>query len=219
MNHKSCIDLVPIFDNLTMDEKKEIAYISNAKNYGKGETIYNQGDTSKDLYIVHKGKVKISRFTKDGKEQVLRTLEPGSFMGELSLFLEDEHADFATVMENTEICHLDGDKFKDLLVEMPTISLKLLREMSQRLDDTENTVESMGVMSVEARIVNKLFELAKGQSKFELPYSKRDMASLLGMSSETLSRKLRELESDQLIGLKGQRGIELLDLDALESLM
>lgn len=91
--------------------------------------------------------------------------------------------------------------------------------MSQRLDDTENTVESMGVMSVEARIVNKLFELAKGQSKFELPYSKRDMASLLGMSSETLSRKLRELESDQLIGLKGQRGIELLDLDALESLM
>lgn len=219
MNHKSCIDLVPIFDNLTYDEKKEIAYISNSKLYQKGETIFNQGDTSKDLYIVHKGQVKISRYTKDGKEQVLRTLEPGSFTGELSLFLEDEHSNFAMVTEDTEICHLDGDKFKELLGEMPSISLKLLTEMSKRLDDTEGTVESIGAMSVEARIVNKLFELAQGEATFSLPYSKRDMASLLGMSSESLSRKLRELETQGLIGLKGQRGITLIDKEALEELM
>lgn len=216
MNHKSCIDLVPIFDNLNLDEKKEVAYISNSKHYEKGETIYNQGDISKDLYIVHKGKVKISRFTKDGKEQVLRTLEPGSFMGELSLFLENEHRDFATVLEDTEICHLDGNRFKELLTEVPSISLKLLKEMSHRLDDTEDTVESIGVLSVEARIIQKLFELSQDKDHFTLPYSKRDMASLLGMSSESLSRKLRELEAEKLIALKGQRDITLLDRDALE---
>lgn len=215
--HKSCIDLVPIFDKLNEDEKKEIAYISNSKRYDKGETIYNQGDVSQDLYIVHKGKVKISRFSKEGKEQVLRTLEPGSFMGELSLFLEDEHADFATVLEETEICHLDGSQFKALLMSMPSISLKLLKEISKRLEDTEDTLESIGVLSVEARIIQKLLELSHKQDHFELPYSKKDMASLLGMSSETLSRKLRELESLNLIQLEGQRKVFILNRKDLEN--
>lgn len=217
--HKSCIDLVPIFNSLNDEERKEIAFISNTKRFDKGETIYNQGSLSKDLYIIHKGKVKISRFTNDGNEQVLRTLEPGSFMGELSLFLENEHTDSATVLENTEICLLNGDRFKELLNEIPDISVKLLAEMSKRLNETENTVESIGSMDITTRLAHKLLELSDNKKNFTLPYSKRDMASLLGMSSESLSRKLREFESLDYISLKGQREITIIDHSKLEDLI
>ncbi|NLW14847.1 MAG: Crp/Fnr family transcriptional regulator [Erysipelothrix sp.] len=216
---KSCIDLVPMFNSLSNDEKKEIAIISDHHNFKKGETIYNQGSKGKDLYIVHTGEVKISRLTKDGKEQVIRTLNPGDFMGELSLFLENTHTDFASVLKDAQICILDGDKFKDLLTQIPTISVKLLTEVSMRLSQMENTVESMGVLSVEARLAKKLLELASDNKEFTLPYSKKDMASLLGMSSETLSRKLREFEELEYISLKGQRNVTILDKDALELLV
>lgn len=216
---KSCIDLVPMFNSLSNDEKKEIAIISDHHNFKKGETIYNQGSKGKDLYIIHTGEVKISRLTKDGKEQVIRTLNPGDFMGELSLFLENTHTDFASVLKDAQICILDGDKFKDLLTQIPTISVKLLTEVSMRLSQMENTVESMGVLSVEARLAKKLLELASDNKEFTLPYSKKDMASLLGMSSETLSRKLREFEELEYISLKGQRNVTILDKDALELLV
>ncbi len=218
-NHLSCIDIVPMFNSLTYDEKKEIAYISKSMNYSRGESIYNQGSRSNDLYIVHKGKVKISRVNKDGKEQVIRTLEPGTFMGELSLFSENMHSDSATVTENTEICQLNGDAFKKLLSEIPSISLKLLEEMSKRLDETEDTVESIGTLDVEARIASKILELSNNMNQFKLPYAKKDMASLLGMSSETLSRKLREFEELGYIGLKGQREITILNKKELEALI
>ena len=218
-NHLSCIDIVPMFNSLTYDEKKEIAYISKSMNYSRGESIYNQGSRSNDLYIVHKGKVKISRVNKDGKEQVIRTLEPGTFMGELSLFSENMHSDSATVTENTEICQLNGDAFKKLLSEIPSISLKLLEAMSKRLDETEDTVESIGTLDVEARIASKILELSNNMNQFKLPYAKKDMASLLGMSSETLSRKLREFEELGYIGLKGQREITILNKKELEALI
>lgn len=217
--NKSCLDLVPIFASLTEEEKKEVAYISSTNKYEKGQTIYNQGSQSKDLYIIHKGKVKISRLTKDGKEQVLRTLNPGSFMGELSLFLEDTHNDSATVLENTQICFLDGERFKELLVEMPSIALKLLKEISKRLNETEDTVESIGVLDVETRLIKKILELAEDKNSLKLPYSKRDFASLLGMSSETLSRKLTHLQDLKLIDLEGQRIIYIKNRKALEALM
>ncbi len=218
-NHLSCIDLVPMFKNLSYDEKKEIAFISKSKHYQKGETIYNQGSFSNDLYIVHKGQVKISRVNRDGKEQVIRTLEPGTFMGELSIFLEDVHSDSATVLEDCEICQLNGAAFKGLLSEIPSISLKLLKEMSKRLDETEDTVESIGTLDVEGRLAQKLLDLAQDQKQFTLPYAKKDMASLLGMSNETLSRKLREFEDLGYINLKGQRHISIVDKEKLEALI
>ncbi|WP_244862088.1 cyclic nucleotide-binding domain-containing protein [Siminovitchia terrae] len=52
----------------------------------RGEEIYGAGDTSAHLYIVHQGRVKIFRLSESGKEQLIRILEPGEFMGELALF-------------------------------------------------------------------------------------------------------------------------------------
>lgn len=218
-NHLSCIDIVPMFQNLSYDEKKEIAFISNSKKYEKGENVYLQGAQSKDLYIIHKGQIKISRLNKDGKEQVIRILEPGSFMGELSLFNEDVHSDSAVVLENTEICQLNGDAFKTLLTEIPSISLKLLSEMSKRLDETEDVVESIGTMDVTARVASQLLAYSKGNNHFILPLSKKDMASHLGMSYETLSRKLRDFESLGYLKMQGQREFILEDRKELEAII
>lgn len=208
-----------MFQNLTYDEKKEIAFISNSKNYEKGENVYLQGEQSKDLYIIHKGQIKISRLNKDGKEQVIRILEPGSFMGELSIFNEDVHSDSAVVLENTEICQLNGDAFKSLLTEIPTISLKLLSEMSKRLDETEDVVESIGTMDVTARVASQLLAYSKGKDTFTLPLSKKDLASHLGMSYETLSRKLRDFESMAYLEMSGQRDFILKNRKELEALL
>ena len=83
---QNCIEMVPIFSNLTEEEMLEIAMITMEKTVEKGEAIYSTGDITDSLYVIHKGKVKIVRLSEAGKEQVLRVLGPGQFIGELAIF-------------------------------------------------------------------------------------------------------------------------------------
>src|SRR5699024_11796421 len=71
--------------------------------YARGETLFHPGDVSSRLYIVHKGRVKIYRLSENGKEQLVRILEPGDFTGELTLFNETTVDTYAEALEKTQL--------------------------------------------------------------------------------------------------------------------
>ena len=75
--HADCIRTVPIFSHITHEEMLEIARIIEARTYRKGEMVYLAGDPGGKLYVLHTGKVKITRINPSGKEQVIRILGPG----------------------------------------------------------------------------------------------------------------------------------------------
>ena len=85
-SHSNCIKSVPIFKELNQDEMLEIAHITSARTYKKGEMVYMAGNEGGTLFVLHTGRVKIFRLNASGKEQVIRIIGPGEFMGELSLF-------------------------------------------------------------------------------------------------------------------------------------
>src|SRR5699024_9709449 len=106
---KLCVSKVPFFNHLSDEEMQKIADSSFHRTFKKGETIYHAGDPLDHLYIVHQGRVKIYQLFPSGKEQLLRILEPGEFMGEMALFTKKELASFAEAMKNTEICMIHRD--------------------------------------------------------------------------------------------------------------
>lgn len=216
---KTCIEIVPIFNTLTYDEMLEIASITNSRKYEKGQMIYTAGDKGEKLYVIHKGKVKITRFSEMGKEQIIRVLEPGDFMGELSLFAPSPLTDNAEALRDTSICIIDGNNLKELLEKYPSISLKLLEELSSRLGKAENLIENLGIHDVETRIVKTILDLENDQGEVILKMSKGDLASHIGMSQETLSRKLSYLQDIGLIKLVGHRKIIILDKESLVNLV
>lgn len=219
MSVKTCIELVPIFSTLTFDEMMEVASITTSRTYKKGEMVYFQGDREKKLYVIHKGRVKISRISSSGKEQVIRILGPGEFMGELSLFNDEPNANNAEVIEDATVCIIDGDKLKSLMAKYPSIAFKVLEELSLRLKRAENLIENLGIRDVESRIAEKLLELADDEGNIILTMKKGDLASHLGMSQETLSRKLSYFQDEGWIELKGHKKIKILDRENLESLL
>ena len=216
---KTCIEIVPIFNTLTYDEMMEVAMITNSREYKKGEMIYMAGDKGDKLFVIHKGKVKITRFSDLGKEQVIRLLGPGDFMGELSLFVHEPLTDHAAALEYTTVCIIDGEKLKGLMVKYPTIALKVLEELSARLEKAENLIEHLGIHNVESRIIDILLDLANDKGEITLKMSKGDLASHIGMSQETLSRKLSYFQDMGWIKLIGHRRIIILDKEALKTLM
>src|SRR5699024_4041375 len=160
----------------------KIVDLSMHKNFKKGETIYREGDPLEYLYIVHQGRVKIYQLFASGKEQLLRILEPGEFMGELALFTDKELDSYAEATEKTEICMVHRRDMQQLMLEYPSIAINILEQFSNRIDETEKLVGELSSKDVETRIAGYLLKLAKesGTRKIVLPMSKKDLASYLG---------------------------------------
>ncbi len=215
---RNCIEIVPIFSNLTYEEMMEVAKITTEKVYEKGEMIYMAGHKGEKLYVIHSGKVKITRFTDTGKEQVIRVLGPGEFMGELSLFSPLPLNDNGEALVKTVVCMIDGKSLKELMKRYPTIAFKVMEELSQRLEKAEDLIENISLHGVERRLALTLINMANERGEVQLKMSKRDFASHLGMSQETLSRKLTSFQDMGIIKLIGHRRIILLDMEALEEI-
>lgn len=215
---ESCITRVPIFNDLTYEEMMEVASITTDKIFEKGELIYTAGDKGEKLYVIHEGKVKITRISEAGKEQVIRVLEPGEFLGELSLFNLEPVTDNAEVLERTNLCIINGDDLKQIMVKYPAITWKIMKELSNRLSKAEALIQDISIHSVEKRLASTLISMSNDQGEVRLKMSKKDLASHIGMSQETLSRKLTIFQEIGLIKLEGHRNINITNLEGLEEI-
>lgn len=218
-SHKGCVSLVPIFKNLEQAKLNEIMQAVRGISIKKGEILYHAGDTTDSMYIVNHGQVKIYRLSETGKEQIVRILNPGDFTEERVLFKQSVNENYAEAMIDSDICSIKGSDLQNLLLKYPTISLEILTEISSRLDTSERQTTRFATESAETRIALFLAELLDSEENdgktVNLPMSKKDLASYLGTTPETLSRRLSDFEAAGYIKQKGQRSIIVLDLDEL----
>lgn len=133
------------------------------------------------------------------------------------MFSESVHESYAEAVENTEVCLIARAELQRLLLKFPSISLKILEELSSRLEKSEKQTIRVSTEKVETRLALFIAECLDGEGamEFVLPMSKRDLASFLGTTPETISRKLTDFEQAGYIKQKPQRKIEVLNLDEL----
>jgi len=211
----SCIRLVPIFAGLSPSEIEEITSLTTEKTFGKAETIYFAGKSDKRLYVIHSGRVKISRLNPAGRSQIIRVLGPGEFFGELTILSNAPLPDYAEAVEPCRMCMIEGNRLKALMRNSPSIAIKIMEELSSRLERAETRITDISLLSADERLARSILELAGDRLEFDLALSKGDYASQLGMTQETLSRRLASFQERGLIGLRGQRTILLLDREGL----
>lgn len=217
-NPPNCIEIVPIFSNLVEEEMLEIANITTEAHFNKGSYVYMANDLGGKLYVLHKGRIKISRINHNGKEQVLRIVEPGEFMGELTLLSNTPLMDNAEVLENSVMCLIDGNKLKELMNKYPSIAFKVMEVLSKRLEQAESMIEKINLNSVEQRLALALLDLIDPKQEINLNMTKGDFASSIGMSQETLSRRLTVLQEDGIIELVGHRKIIVKNIKRLREI-
>lgn len=222
-SHQGCVSLVPIFNHLQAEQMNEVMQVVQNLSFKKDELVYRAEDISDALYIVNSGKIKIYRLSETGKEQLVRILNPGDFTGELALFQDatTEQDAYAEAIEPSSICMIQRSDFQELLLKYPSISLKVLAEFSNRLETSERQTTSFATEETDTRIAVFLSELIdkndanKKEQTIYLPMARKDLASYLGTTPETLSRQLKSFEKSKLIKQENNRKITILDLDEL----
>lgn len=218
-NHgKNCIKKVPIFSSLSPEEMEEVYLITGKKSFKKSDVVIMEGDINSSLYVINKGRVKVVKLSYDGREQIIRTLGPGDFLGEFSIFNPRPYKNNIEALEETLICEIKADKLRELIEKYPSISLKLIQELSMRLEDLEDQVKDISLNTTEKRLAKFILNANSG-GQVQLNIRKKDLASYLGMTGETLSRKLKDFQKLGLISQPSSKLIIIEDLNSLSDII
>ncbi|WP_071131470.1 Crp/Fnr family transcriptional regulator [Enterococcus timonensis] len=217
MEH-NCVTLVPLFNHLETNEQETINQLTHHEKFQKGETILSPLEEDK-LVIVARGQVKLYQLNANGKEQLLRVMEPGDFEGDKELFGAVNNSLYGEAMQETTICMINQKDFQQMLLEKPEIALRLLQLNAQKMVQVEKQAQFLTSDSIEERLASYLIDLSKaeGSLKFTLPFKMKELAAFIGTTPETLSRKMRQMEDDELFQRRG-RMIQLNNLEDLEDL-
>lgn len=217
-----CVALVPLFQALTYDEQLDVAGVARPTQVTKGQQVYGAGSDVSQLMVVHTGRVKIGRLSPDGHEQIVRVLGPGDFVGESAFVTGGRPDHSATALEEGTMCVFRHGDLGRLVEQHPSIGLRMLQGVTRRLEETETRLASVISGDVSSRLATYLLSLpghhAAGELEVHLPLAKKDIASLLDTTPESLSRQLRRLRESGLIVQRDGRKVVITDVDALMDL-
>jgi len=169
------------------------------------------------------GVLKVASFDENGTEHILSLIHPAGFAGEL--FEQHAHHDIVALTD-CELCLFPRAEYERALERYPKLGQALLRRSWTDLIDARSLLAAIAGKSAMQRVAG--FVLAMGRSandakchpaiEFDMVLTRGEIASLLGLTIETVSRQLTRLETDGIIRRKGARGILLLHAGRLEAL-
>ncbi|MDO5736807.1 MAG: Crp/Fnr family transcriptional regulator [Propionibacteriaceae bacterium] len=219
--HDLCVARVPLFARLDRDAQHTVASFAHPAQLSRGQLLHGAGSDLAQLFVVHTGRLKVVRVTASGLERIVRIAEPGEVVGEHAFLMGQRPDSYVEALEDTSVCTFQHRDLARLMETHPEIGLQLLRTLSTRLDDAERGL-SQNAIGVPARLADYLLELPMQRDPrgavVTWPLPKRDVASYLGTTPESLSRALARLEAQGLLTAASRHRTILLDLDGLESL-
>lgn len=211
-----CTNRIPLFSSLSHEEMDQIQSLIIQRRYAKGESIVVPNEPMHCLFILNEGVVKVTRESNENKEQILYLLSENEFFGETSLFANVPSMISASALTETLLCTISKADFQGLIIKYPMIALKVLEELSLRLNKLENMLENTGGKSIDERLVQLLSDFSSKYGEIQdqgtlinLPLNREEIANYLGLSRETVSRKLAKLHKQGDLKVIGHKKILL----------
>ena len=208
---------------LSEQERDELARLGKHVTVRRGETLFAAGDESFACATLISGALKISSFGPDGTERILSLVHPSGFVGEM--FSPVARHD-VIALTDSRLCVFGRRDYEKAVERFPALGRALLRRSAEDLFETRSVIDLMSRRSAKQKVAGFLLALARAASEspchardqFDLPLSREEMAGVLGLTIETVSRQIGRLENDGVIEREGRRGIRLLDPARLEAL-
>ncbi len=207
-----------IFARLSPESLALLQQRASVRSFERGTRIFDQGGPCPGLYCVGTGAVRVYRVAPNGKEHVLHVSEPGTTFGEVAAIVGSPAPASAEAVRDTVCAVVPARELQAALQENHALCLQLLTGMAGWVKELVGLLEDIVLRDATSRVSRHLLEASgsAGDGFFQLGILKRDLASRLNLTSETLSRTLRRLQDSGLIATgEGQR-IRILARSALE---
>jgi CRP/FNR family transcriptional regulator, cyclic AMP receptor protein len=173
----------------------------------RGEWVFVHGDPADTIYLLQKGRMKITALSEEGQEVLYEIIGPGKIFGDTSTILGIPRTTSAQALEASLLCEIRRNDFESLLIAYPELSMQLLKSVGLRLKRAEAQLLSMACNDVSTRVREALLELIASEPNgrpdrpVRIGITQQDLANLIGASRQKTWQALKELESSSVLRL------------------
>lgn len=208
-----------ICSDLSREELGVLNGIGRMRKLRAGEQLIWEGDEAVLVANVIDGLLKLSSQTSDGREQILGIAYPSDFLGRP---FGGSTPYGVEALTDAQVCVFERRDFDRFAREHPALEHKLLERTLSELDRTRKWMLLLGRMNAEQKLASFLLQSeeraggADENGSFDLQLSRQQIADILGLTIETVSRQLTRMKAEGLIDLPSRRTVTILDRQALE---
>lgn len=201
--------------------------LGRRRNVAAGEPLIWEDDDSLLVANVIDGVLKLVTSTEDGREQIVGVAYPSDFIGRP--FGQTSKAS-VVALTDARVCVFARNDFDRFAREHPGLEHKLLERTLAELDRTRSWMMLLGRKTAPEKIATFLLEMSERltdtgctapagpATRFSLPFSRQQVADVLGLTIETVSRQFTKLKNDGVVELPSRREVEIVNRQALVAL-
>jgi CRP/FNR family transcriptional regulator, cyclic AMP receptor protein len=209
--------------NLSQFDLERIAAAATCARFGRHEKIFRRGESETNLMIMVSGRVKLSATSTDGQELLANIVERGHVFGEIAVIDGKPRSYDATALEASELLIVKRKDLIPFLEERPDICLRFMETLCERLRRSEALIQDAVFLNAGPRLARQLLRLGETYGRkdgdaicIDLAVSQSDLASLVGMTRESINKQLCNWRRAGVIWFKG-KNYKVLKLDTLRN--
>lgn len=196
------LNQVDLFKGIPDNEIMKIAEKVIEKQCRKKELLYTPFDIAESIYVLKRGEVTLYHLHR-GKKFIIDVLKPGSIFGAFNLDSRGKSSHFAEVTQPAYICIFQTDDFEKVIQAKPAVMLRLLKVMSERMNDYEERLKG-NVFDAKEKILEQLARLHRRKERnilhkligSDAKITHERLSQYTGLSRETVTRAINDLKKE-----------------------
>lgn len=195
--------------SLTRDELVRISGCKTTRTIKKGEVIFDEGESINGVYCIKDGVCKLSKLSKNGKDQIVKIVVKGDLLGQRSLVTDESSNLQATALNDMEVCFIPKSEIIDDLQKNSKFSFDVLKSMANDLKEADEVIVNMAQKSVRQRLAETLIYIndsfgVNPDGTLSVLLSREDYANIVGTATESAIRVLSQFKKEGLISTIGK---------------
>jgi len=203
-----------LFGSILGKSSGETQQSTHQRSFLPGDVIYRKGSRGRSVYAVCKGSVKLEAVTPDGLPRIVRVLQVGDVFG-LEVLSDVSYHHAATCLGRTQVCEIPADAINDGTLHDAALHQSLMHLWQSNADDADVVIAELCTGSSRLRLARLLLHLTRGHVTHTCPtMGREDMASLLDLTPETVSRTMAAFKRSGLVAERS--GVMVCDIPGLQ---
>jgi CRP-like cAMP-binding protein len=207
--------------NLPTEAMEDFKAASVTALYKPRQVVFSEGNPSTGLYLICHGSVRLYHSDRFGREHILEVAGPGAVLGELPVDTNQPISVSAESVTDSQLCFLPRERLGQFLQRYPDSGVRLVGALSNELAAARRKVRDLALKGAESRLADLLLQLARagghapaaGQ-RLRLTYTRRELADMIGVSTETAIRLLTKLKQKRIVSID-RREVVIADVERL----
>jgi CRP/FNR family transcriptional regulator, cyclic AMP receptor protein len=182
------------------------------KFYPAGTTLFREGDVGNEMFVIHSGKVELTRRLKD-RDTTLTILPPGEFFGEMAIVNRRPRSASAIVHEDAWLLVIDSRTFEAMIRGKAEIAVRMIKAMAGRLEQANQQIELLLLRDINHRVVQCLRQLSDrgqpiGEGGLLIPITLPQLAGRVAVDEPQVAEVLDRLKQARLVVTAKEAGYE-----------